>query len=384
MEHASGTGRLSRRSLVAGGLGMVAAVAATSASADGRASAAPYRGAESIGSLLRRTEALRARGDLDRVRANLRELEPRRPEWGAHRQRIEALWHEVSLKRFLVEWSIPAYRLAVPMWGDPLTVRLSVPRAPSGAVREVDIAIDNVASWEYQTDDLGNRWIEAVRCPGEDIGLKYRVVLGIVSSLGWGEAFDPGPLPAEVRAYLSRSTSLNGRESVDPDGPLARAAVREYGLDQGTPPERLEATMRWAEERIRWLPAGSEGAPIDSETALAFGGGHCFHIASAKAAVARAAGIPTRLTRGNSAVQPGQPYPLWHTEPEYYLNGIGWVMPAGGEGDPRASLGNCVWHYHQTCAGDTVGSMLQFLEAVEYNPAPRVEISREVLEAEWV
>ncbi len=343
-----------------------------------------FRQVRTLDAFMTWTERLREWGDIEQVRVNLKQLEPSRAEWGSHRPRIEALGREVCYQEYRAAWTIPASRLADPMWRDPLVISLPIPRQSYEGIPKTDVSIDGVKSWSFKTDAVGNRYIEAVRHPRQDVQLSYTVTLGLANYRKRLQNFMDTPVPAEMSVYLEKTWSQNRRESIDPGGKRAQEAASSLRLQNMNLLERLETILKWAKDNVKWLPPGSERAPIDSESALGYGGGHCMHQTCMIAAVARAAGIPTRQVRGNASVVVGSKYPLWHSTPEFYLPGIEWITPYWANERHWDTLHGCVWMFHTAGTNDAILGNLQFLEAVEYNPAPRIAISSLTLLREWL
>lgn len=302
--------------------------------------------------------------DYDQVRSNLRPLLPPKPDqslprfaddWEADGFDLDFALTRVCSREFEVTWRITEDWVALSLahqviqhGGKEGVIWLPVPQLgrPGMPLAEVTGLAGIEGEGEYKTDRFGNRFLEVRPRPKEDVLMHATVTLEGVSYRKLFPGYDPGGPVDEARAYLGESI---GDELVraDPDGPNAQAILRR--LQRPNPLETYVNICLFL-SHPEYLPPGAPDGREVSENCLEHREGGCEDVALRWAALLRAAGIPCRFVRGNSAIIPEQPYPLNHSNVDAYFPGMGWIQ--AGWGPLWASHNNFIPKVYQTAPGD--------------------------------
>ena len=317
------------------------------------------------------TEAAVNYGDFETAKALVRRVLPDRANWGEFGGRLDWCYGCVRSREVEVTTTVPAK-----CWGakvanihTPLT---GIPPVPKAGTRVL-----NAASYEWKVDGLGNSYIEAVLKPDEPMQVVSRATVVPWNYRAQVANYVPGDAPEEARTYLGKTYNKDGTVCIIPDGPAVQAICDRLQLKELSDPDKVERILDWAWRNLRSVPE-LKGAPRTSETLMEqVGGENCQDHAIARVALARAVGIPSRMNAGCVIFDDGKR--AEHQIAEYYLNGVGWVMPNW----PNWTF--CKdWfpRYHYTAYFDEYTCRLDFLDGIIHNP-PYAPASMKVLR-EWV
>ncbi len=168
---------------------------------------------------------------------------------------------------------------------------------------------------DERRDEYGNHLLKLRPVAGQGLTVSADVILTPFSVRGLLHQLS-GEVGPEQQPFLTASAGIH------PDDPQARQVAAE--LLEGPLVERVAGIMRWANARLEYGVPGSPPGLDESVDVLRRGGGHCEALSSAITACLRAAKVPARMIRGQSAIVGQRGVMKQHTIVSYWLPGIGW------------------------------------------------------------
>lgn len=315
-----------------------------------KATAEQYRRQPSYNTFLAWTDELIKYGDYPQARQNLKWIDGYREKWGNYERRILDLRRMLTFKDLEMTLVVPGDLHTPPGYttfnkmldraGCRPYFPLACPQNITDVVPNFSVTVENSPEQKAQPDSLGNHIVFAMPVPGQDMTIKarwrsrpthYRLAL---------DRYEDGPLPASASKYLgvSRGRSIDDDlPFIDPAGPLAQKWANEARTASAD--ETLRNLMDVFHQAMQ--PAiGATPQAAHSEEILRDGGVTCGQLAIACCAIARAAGVPARMVRGLSLKMSRQNDPAQHTITEYYVKGLGWIVP-----ELDAPLWQTLWNY---------------------------------------
>jgi hypothetical protein len=308
-----------------------------------KATAEQYRRQPSYDTFLTWTDELIKYGDYPQARQNLKWIDGYREKWGNYERRILDLRRLVTFKDLEMTLVVPGdlhtppgyttFQRRLDRAGCRPYFPLACPQNITDVVPNFSVTVENSPEQKARPDAMGNHIVFAMPVAGQDMTIKarwrsrptrYRLAL---------DRYEDGPLPESVRKYLgvSRGRSLDDQLPViDPEGPLAQKWASEAKTGSGVETLRnLFAVYNQVTPYNGARPAPGEVSY--SEEIIKYGGGSCEQDTMAYCAIARAAGIPARMVRGLALRMSRLDEPNQHTVPEFYLRGLGWIIPDWAE-----------------------------------------------------
>jgi transglutaminase-like putative cysteine protease len=248
-------------------------------------------------------------GDYAGARTQLKKFAGRAIENRDAAAYLEGLIDAVATRRYELTWSLKPdeTRKMKPEWFAP-------PQAGANQ-RLVDLKIVGGTLGKERRDRHENRLLEIHPHPGQTLTIVATVDLwphDVSAELGKVT----GTVPSELAGYLGASAGI------DASNRTAQAFVETVRGQTLT--ERARSVMLHVNRTLKYGVAGSPPGMDSGADCIARGGGHCESLSMAVCVYLRAAGIPARMIRGQSAIVGVEGVMKQHTVPEYYLPGIGW------------------------------------------------------------
>lgn len=255
-------------------------------------------------------DALINAGCYNEARQVLRGLAGFTPVPADGRQYLDRLRERAASRTYRLTWQIKQEEAAQmkPEW--------FAPPQDTANQKLVKLDIQGAAQAEEKHDAWGNRLIRLAPTGDGPLVVIADVKLTPLSARELLPRLK-GDVTDEVRQYLGKSPGI------DPEA----EEIRAIGGPLAEKPwaERVQGVMSAANARLTYCPPGSPPGLDSAVDALRRGGGHCEAISMVEAACLRAAGVPARLIRGQSAINGEAGTMCQHTIVEYWLPGIGWV-----------------------------------------------------------
>ena len=255
-------------------------------------------------------DALMSAGWYEKARSVLRPLKEDHPSVEDARHYLESLLERASSKTYRLTWQIKAEDAAgmAPEWYDP----------PQNTANQKLLKLDvgGAEITKELTDDLGNRQLRLTPSGNGPITVTALVRLTPMSAREKpSDAITD--LPESVKRFLLKSPGID--PTLEPFQQFAASISSKSYRD------RILAVMEHANKTLTYCPPGSPAGLDKADAVVSRGGGHCEALTMAICAYLRAAGIPARMIRGDSAIVGEGGTICQHTITQYWLPGTGWM-----------------------------------------------------------